>query len=86
MDHERDGKPAGAGERTGASGRPSVAVILLLVALPVAVLFDLRDRDRATCRAASANDISKIINDIRGFYANDVVARSAAGRRHQDHG
>ena len=51
-----------------------VAVILLLVALPVAVLFDLRDLTEQLSRR-QANDISKIINDIRGFYANDVVAR-----------
>ncbi|MEQ1954757.1 adenylate/guanylate cyclase domain-containing protein [Mesorhizobium sp. CN2-181] len=51
-----------------------VAVILLLVALPVAVLFDLRALTEELSRR-QANDISKIINDIRGFYATEVVGR-----------
>ncbi len=50
------------------------AVLLLLAALPAAVLLDLRDLTEQLSRR-QANDISKIINDIRGFYANEVVAR-----------
>src|SRR5690606_38068381 len=51
-----------------------LAVVLLLAALPVVVLLDLRDLTEQLSRR-QANDISKIINDIRGFYANEVVAR-----------
>jgi len=50
------------------------AVVILLVTLPLAVVADLRDLTEQLSRR-QANDISKIINDIRGFYANEVVAR-----------
>ncbi len=50
------------------------AVVILLVTLPLAVMADLRDLTEQLSRR-QANDISKIINDIRGFYANEVVAR-----------
>ncbi|MBX3581077.1 MAG: adenylate/guanylate cyclase domain-containing protein [Rhizobiaceae bacterium] len=51
-----------------------LAVALLLAALPVVVILDLRDfSHRLSERQAS--DISKIITDIRTLYANDVVAR-----------
>ncbi|MBX3570629.1 MAG: adenylate/guanylate cyclase domain-containing protein, partial [Rhizobiaceae bacterium] len=49
-------------------------VLLLVVTLPIAVMLDLRDLTEQVSRR-QANDISKIINDIRGYYANEVVAR-----------
>lgn len=51
-----------------------VLVTLLLAALPLAVMMDLRDLT-AQLSWRQATEISKIINDIRGLYANDVVAR-----------
>jgi class 3 adenylate cyclase len=51
-----------------------IVVIILLAALPIAVMLDLRDlTEKLSWRQAT--DVSRIINDIRGFYANDVVAR-----------
>jgi adenylate cyclase len=52
----------------------AVAVVVLLVTLPVAVMLDLRDFTHQLSER-QANDISKIITDIRTFYANDVVGR-----------
>lgn len=52
----------------------AVAVVLLLAALPVAVMLDLRDFTHQLSER-QANDISKIITDIRTLYANDVVGR-----------
>jgi adenylate cyclase len=51
-----------------------VAVLLLLATLPVAVMLDLRDLTKQLSER-QAGDISKIINDIRALYANDVVGR-----------
>src|ERR1700752_3694195 len=54
---------------------PAVAaVVLLLAALPIAVMLDLRDLTAQLSRR-QANDLSKIISDIRTLYANDVVGR-----------
>lgn len=66
-----DSRDDGASRNTW---RVFVVVALLLAALPVAVMLDLRDLTRQLSWR-QATDISKIINDIRGFYANDVVAR-----------
>lgn len=52
----------------------AIAVILLLAALPAAVVLDLRDFTHQLSER-QANDISKIITDIRTFYATDVVGR-----------
>ena len=51
-----------------------VAVVVQLLLLPVAVMLDLRDLTAQLSRR-QAVDMSTIINDIRGLYANDVVAR-----------
>jgi len=51
-----------------------LAVILLLAALPVVVMLDLRDFTHRLSER-QANDISKIITDIRTLYATDVVGR-----------
>ena len=56
------------------SGRPWSRWPLSLLALPVAVMLDLRDLTEQLSRR-QANDISQIINDIRTLYANDVVGR-----------
>lgn len=50
------------------------AVLFLLAALPIVVMLDLRDLTRQLSER-QAGDISKIINDIRSLYANDVVGR-----------
>ena len=55
-------------------GPAVLAVCLLLALLPVAVLLDLRDITEQLSRR-QATDMSRIINDIRTLYANDVVGR-----------
>ena len=50
------------------------AVVLGLVGLPVAVWLDLRDLSERTLRN-QASEISRIIDDMRGFYGSDVVGR-----------
>ena len=50
------------------------AVLLLLAALPAAVVLDLRDLTTMMSRR-QASDMSRIIDDVRNFYANDISAR-----------
>ena len=50
------------------------AVILGLVGLPAAVWLDLRELSERMLRA-QASEISRIIDEMRGFYGSDVVAR-----------
>ena len=50
------------------------AVILGLLGLPVAVWLDLRLLSENMLRT-QAGEISRIIDDMRGFYGSDVVAR-----------
>ena len=50
------------------------AVVVLLALLPVAVMLDLRDLT-AQLSQRQATDMTRIINNIRGLYANDVVSR-----------
>jgi class 3 adenylate cyclase len=50
------------------------AVVLGLVGLPAAVWLDLRDLSERMLRA-QASEISRIIDEMRGFYGSDVVAR-----------
>jgi class 3 adenylate cyclase len=50
------------------------AVVLGLVGLPVAVWLDLRELSERMLRT-QASEISRIIDDMRGFYGSDVVAR-----------
>jgi class 3 adenylate cyclase len=54
-------------------------VVLLLVGLPVAVWADLRALSRDAL-LRQTDEISRIINDVRNFYANDVVARVIAAK------
>jgi len=72
---------ATSGVPTGKLARPSMiwiaVVILLLVGLPVAILADLRDLSR-TALTRQAEEFSKIIDDVRDFYAQDIVARVIA--------
>ena len=70
---------AQAARREVAKGRwqgPAVTllVVLLLAGLPVATWLDLRGlSDRLLRRQAT--EIGRIIDDMRNFYANDVIAR-----------
>ena len=50
------------------------AVIILLLLLPVAVMLDLKDLTAQLSRR-QATDMTRIIDDIRGLYAKDVVGR-----------
>ncbi|MBL8581267.1 MAG: adenylate/guanylate cyclase domain-containing protein [Rhizobiaceae bacterium] len=61
-------------QRSGRTWPAIILVVMLLAALPLAVILDLRDLTAQLSRQ-QATEISKIINDIRGLYANDVVAR-----------
>lgn len=55
------------------------AVLLGLVALPVAVWLDLRNLSDRLIRL-QASETSRIIDDMRGFYANAVVSRVLAAK------
>jgi adenylate cyclase len=50
------------------------AVVLGLLGLPAAVWLDLRELSERMLRT-QAREISRIIDDMRGFYGTDVVAR-----------
>jgi adenylate cyclase len=50
------------------------AVVLGLLGLPLAVWLDLRDLSERMLRA-QAGEISRIIDEMRGFYGSDVVGR-----------
>ena len=52
-------------------------VVLLLVGLPVAILADLRELSR-NALTKQAEEFSQIIDSVRNFYAQDVVARVIA--------
>lgn len=52
----------------------AAAVVLGLVALPVAVWLDLRNLSEQTLEA-QARELSSVISDIRGYYARNVVGR-----------
>jgi len=52
-------------------------VVLMLAGLPLAAWLDMRDlSDRILAR--QSDEISRVINDMRNFYANDVVGRVMA--------
>lgn len=72
---------AGGGAPSGRLTRPSaiwiVIVILLFIGLPVAIWADLRDLSENALTRQS-EEFSRIINDVRDFYAEDVVARVIA--------
>ncbi|RWN57329.1 adenylate/guanylate cyclase domain-containing protein [Mesorhizobium sp.] len=50
------------------------AVVVGLIGLPVAAWLDLRDLSERMLRT-QASEISRIIDDMRGFYGSDVVGR-----------
>lgn len=50
------------------------AVVVGLIGLPIAAWLDLRDLSERMLRT-QAEEISRIIDDMRGFYGSDVVAR-----------
>jgi len=57
------------------STAPSVLLVcVLLLGLPVATWLDLKSLSEDTL-ARQAQEVSGIINDVRGFYASDVVGR-----------
>jgi class 3 adenylate cyclase len=65
--------------RTARAHTPLIValVILMLAGLPVAAWLDMRDlSDRILAR--QSDEISRVINDMRNFYANDVVGRIMA--------
>lgn len=72
---------AGGAAVSGKLARPSllwiVVIIVLLVGLPLAILADLRELSR-TALTKQAEEFSRIIDDVRDFYAQDVVARVIA--------
>ena len=72
---------AGTNAPSGRLARPSaiwiIVVILLLAGLPLALLADLRELSRDALTRQS-EEFSRIINDVRNFYAQDVVARVIA--------
>ena len=71
-------KPA---DRAAAAGPLVVGlVILLLAGLPVAAWLDLRNLSERMLRR-QADEIGRIIDDMRGFYASDVVGRVLANAR-----
>ncbi len=62
-------------QRHGLRSRYAVLlVVLLLAGLPIAAWLDLRALNERILRD-QARDISRIIDDIRSFYATDVVDR-----------
>ena len=79
----QNGKPVPALNETAARQQRSlgpllaVAVILGLVGLPLAVWLDLRSLSERVLRL-QATEIGTIIDDMRGFYARDVVGRVVA--------
>jgi adenylate cyclase len=55
----------------------ALAVVLGLVLLPVAVWLDLRNLSDQTLQA-QAGSLSSVINNIRSYYAHNVVGRVMA--------
>src|SRR3954467_11928854 len=70
---------AGVGERVVRQQRTigpllAGAVILGLLGLPLAVWLDLRELSERLLKG-QAGEIGRIIDEMRGFYASDVVGR-----------
>src|SRR5882757_1661591 len=67
-------------EKTSKSARSStlvvILVLLLLAGLPIAAWLDMRSLSD-NILARQSDEISRVINDMRNFYANDVVGRLA---------
>ena len=53
------------------------AIVLLLLALPLAVWLDLTDLSKAALRRQAA-DLNSVITSVRGYYATNVVGRVLA--------
>ena len=71
-------KPA---DRAAASGPLVVGlVILLLAGLPLAVWLDMRNLSE-NILGRQADEIGRVINDMRNFYATDVVGRVLANHQ-----
>jgi adenylate cyclase len=86
--HPPSGQPTLPYQPTAAStgllsrlaGRPSVTVALVLVVLaglPVAVWLDMRDLSQRAL-LDQANDLTSMLNNIRDYYASNVVGRVLA--------
>lgn len=73
------GDPVHAGAVRPRSGLAVSLILLLLVlaGLPVAVWLDLRDISETTLRG-QVDALSSVIDDVRGYYAENVVARISA--------
>ncbi|HEX5777786.1 MAG TPA: adenylate/guanylate cyclase domain-containing protein, partial [Xanthobacteraceae bacterium] len=54
-----------------------LGVLVLLLGLPVAAWLDMRELSERILRR-QADEVSRIIDDMRGFYASDVVGRIMA--------
>ncbi len=54
-----------------------IGVLLLLAGLPLAAWLDLRKLAERSLRL-QANDLNSVITSVRGYYANNVVARVLA--------
>ncbi|TIM35126.1 MAG: DUF3365 domain-containing protein, partial [Mesorhizobium sp.] len=70
---------AGLGEQIARQQRTMgpllvAAVVIGLIGLPVAAWLDLRDLSERMLRT-QASEISRIIDEMRGFYGSDVVGR-----------
>jgi adenylate cyclase len=64
--------------RLGRNLAPSVALLLLVLAgLPIAVWLDMRSLSEHTLRD-QANDMTSMIDNIRGYYAEKIVGRVLA--------
>src|SRR3954465_206900 len=70
----------GPGNVIGQGSGPSLigAVVVGLLGLPLAVWLDLRVLSESMLRRQAA-EISRIIDDMRGFYGSDVVGRVVQG-------
>ena len=74
---------AGTGDRAAVEQRTFApllvsAVVLGLVGLPIAAWLDLRNLSERMLRS-QAGEISRIIDEMRGFYGSDVVGRLSRG-------
>ena len=58
----------------GRSTLVTLLVIALLAGLPLAVWLDMRSLSD-NILARQSDEISRVINDMRNFYSNDVVGR-----------
>src|SRR4051794_13499573 len=73
-------KPKPAGRAAGYGPLVVGLVVLLLAGLPVAAWLDMRNLSESIMRR-QADEVGRIINDMRNFYATDVVGRVPAAPR-----